>query len=368
MFLLLASPCFAMLKHGSHVKCSEKQEGKRVSAYMPLLESKINCQCKSGILIGCQLENDARCNRALQGCPIAKRDQGYCPHICQQCHVNQTVFKSGQMKLNSEDVCQVSECFSGVLTTTTMQCPPALCPSPTLAPGNCCPSCPSCQRAGQWFREGETKADILDPCNECSCSKGRLTCVRKACPVLPCEDKFVVSVKGKCCPQCSKHIKPKIRTVEEKKVCLFRNQQYQIGNQFKPDNCTTCTCQHDSTIVCQRMTCPVLNCPIQKQVMKSGCCKQCEDENVSEMLALPAIQPKHCKYGQKIIEDGKEWQSKCQTCQCQNGTVQCRAKTCPKLNCERGSKPILKPGNCRPTCAAQGICTVFGDPLRQAAT
>ena len=32
-----------------------------------------------------------------------------------------------------------------------------------------------CQRGLQPFADGETKDDITDPCNECTCNKGHLT-------------------------------------------------------------------------------------------------------------------------------------------------------------------------------------------------
>ena len=54
------------------------------------------------------------------------------------------------------------------------------------------------------FKEGETKADILDPCNECSCDRGQLTCSRKACPVLSCKPEEAVNEPGQCCAKCSK--------------------------------------------------------------------------------------------------------------------------------------------------------------------
>ena len=72
-------------------------------------------------------------------------------------------------------------CFSGVVTTSTVECPTPMCADPVTLPGQCCPSCPTkkgkaqCRRGLQPFAEGETKDDITDPCNECTCDKGHLT-------------------------------------------------------------------------------------------------------------------------------------------------------------------------------------------------
>ena len=49
-----------------------------------------------------------------------------------------------------------------------------------------------------------------DPCMKCQCSGKRLTCVKKACPVLQCPKKFQETLPGECCPKCTMTITPNI--------------------------------------------------------------------------------------------------------------------------------------------------------------
>lgn len=41
-----------------------------------------------------------------------------------------------------------------------------------------------------------------DPCVTCRCNMGRLTCAKKACPVLHCPVSRIVQGAGECCPRC----------------------------------------------------------------------------------------------------------------------------------------------------------------------
>lgn len=79
-----------------------------------------------------------------------------------------------------------------------------------------------CKINGQNVAEGRDVTIEEDPCLICHCSKGNLTCIKRACPVLPCPTVLQMIPKGKCCPVCSEG-KPA-------KLLLPGNKSIQIDN------------------------------------------------------------------------------------------------------------------------------------------
>jgi len=59
-------------------------------------------------------------------------------------------------------------------------------------------------------------------------------------------------------------------------ACLLGDKITPSGQGTHPDRCTECTCTN-STVVCNRETCPPLDCPVEKQTFASHnqCCPQC---------------------------------------------------------------------------------------------
>lgn len=59
--------------------------------------------------------------------------------------------------------------------------------------------------------------------------------------------------------------------------CLMNGEFFPSKNVTKvyPDKCSTCTCHNESS-VCQRTTCPVLECAFEYQKTRPGeCCPYC---------------------------------------------------------------------------------------------
>lgn len=58
--------------------------------------------------------------------------------------------------------------------------------------------------------------------------------------------------------------------------CLLGDGITKSGQKSRPDRCTECAC-NNSTVTCQRDTCPPLNCPVNMQSFASHgqCCPQC---------------------------------------------------------------------------------------------
>lgn len=110
-----------------------------------------------------------------------------------------------------------------------------------------------------------------DPCLKCSCSNKKLTCMKKACPVLQCPPSKQIKLPGECCPRCSE--KRLIKHIPGK--CILGQGFHADGKRFSADHCSTCTCVN-GTSICRRNTCPVLECAPEFQKLTPGeCCPHC---------------------------------------------------------------------------------------------
>lgn len=110
-----------------------------------------------------------------------------------------------------------------------------------------------------------------DPCLRCSCSNKRLTCVKKACPILQCPLSKQIKTPGECCPRC----KDKRYITHFPGNCILGNGFHGNGKKFSPDQCSICTCVN-GTSICRRNTCPVLECAPEFQKNRPGdCCPTC---------------------------------------------------------------------------------------------
>ncbi len=388
--IILASLASGQGLKGGHLKCSSEQEGRFVQ--VPGIRNA-RCKCLSGILQSCQASVPA-CQKELLGCHFVEDSTvGNCPTVCKGCIVdgsnNGTDSKlrlaSGQV-IVEEGICMAKKCFSGVLTVSPVRCPTPECLNPVQKPGECCPTCKEnlsyCVRGGQKFEVGETKPDILDPCNQCTCTRQGMVCERTACPVLPCEDRLAKRQPGKCCPECTRRHQASSGLVGK---CLFKAQSYAPGERFKPDVCTNCTCNKDLTVVCERETCPVLTCPLAAQVRDDPkeCCSTCngsyQEGQERSLTSAAATRPTHCTHSGSMYRSGEKWRGHgCLNCSCVDGETKCVLPKCPPLSCSPGLAVAAAPSQdeCCPRCRPQprarqigggdakseGVCTVFGDP------
>lgn len=128
-----------------------------------------------------------------------------------------------------------------------------------------------CSLNGQTVQDGREVTLSEDPCLKCSCSNRRLTCVKKACPVLQCPSGKQIKSPGECCPKCAGK-----RTITQfPGNCILGMGFYNNGTSFNPDKCSTCTCVN-GTSICRRETCPVLECsPTYQKLIPGECCPHC---------------------------------------------------------------------------------------------
>lgn len=128
-----------------------------------------------------------------------------------------------------------------------------------------------CSLNGQTVQDEREVTLSEDPCLKCSCSSRRLTCVKKACPVLQCPLSKQIKLPGECCPKCSE--KRTIKPFPGK--CILGKGFYDDGKRYNPDKCSTCTCMN-GTSICRRDTCPVLECsPTYQKLTPGECCPHC---------------------------------------------------------------------------------------------
>jgi hypothetical protein len=131
---------------------------------------------------------------------------------------------------------------------------------------------PGCRINGQLVTENRDVGIPEDPCLQCRCKSGRITCSKQACPVLHCPQKNITRVPGECCKQC---LGSRYLIEPPKGGCLLGYQVHPAGKSFRPDPCTQCSCVN-ATSVCRRKACPVLECPQERQVSTPGsCCPHC---------------------------------------------------------------------------------------------
>ena len=146
-----------------------------------------------------------------------------------------------------------------------------------------------CRLNGQDVQDLREVTTSEDPCLKCSCSNKRLTCIKKACPILQCPPSKQIRTPGECCPRCSE----KRLTINVPGNCILGKGFYEHGRKFSPDHCSHCACVN-GTSICRRNTCPVLECAPEFQKTPLGdCCPQCPA--IAEVRST-------CSYENKIFQ------------------------------------------------------------------
>lgn len=128
-----------------------------------------------------------------------------------------------------------------------------------------------CYLNGQVVSDGREVTLSEDPCLKCSCTNKRLTCVKKACPILQCPISKQIQLSGECCPKCSEK-----RTITQfPGKCILGKGFHANGKSYNADICSPCTCVN-GTSICRRNTCPVLECAPEFQKNRpNDCCPHC---------------------------------------------------------------------------------------------
>ncbi|XP_033101456.1 kielin/chordin-like protein [Anneissia japonica] len=135
--------------------------------------------------------------------------------------------------------------------------------------------------------------------------------------------------------------------------CTVGTMNYDHGETWKTDYCTTCTCER-SQVSCESEICPTTSSCSHPGKRSSECCSVCKD----------------CQYQDFFIRNGGSVildENSCETCHCQEGNVRCERLPCPDVHCEN---PKIPRNGCCPTCdgcdyngsrMASGESVPFGD-------
>ncbi|XP_047453521.1 kielin/chordin-like protein [Mugil cephalus] len=327
------------------------------------------------------LEGSVRCEREQCNTPCnnpAPPPPNTCCPVCQGCGVNGHDFLNGAV-IPSGDRCQECTCVNGNVACSAIRCPALTCRNPVHHAGDCCPRCEQCEYEGEMYENGQKFTSRRDPCLQCRCSAGEVSCERMdaSCPALRCS--HPVRRKGECCPTCSEceydrrvYADGRVFTPagngpclqcrckggnvicrEEKcppvqctnpvtdphrccpvcKACVLDGVEYEDGSRWQPDGpCSSCTCVNGETS-CTQTRCPSNNCQHPTKTTDS-CCASCES----------------CTYNHRIYSNGQRFttpEQPCHVCTCLRGTVTCERQPCPTLNCSNSFTPA---GECCPKC------------------
>uniref|UniRef100_A0A672YI22 VWFC domain-containing protein n=1 Tax=Sphaeramia orbicularis TaxID=375764 RepID=A0A672YI22_9TELE len=217
----------------------------------------------------------------------------------------------------SPSPCSLCICSGGGVSCTAMPCPPLSCPpdhSLFTPDGECCPKCgrngESCSWQESVYRDGEQWKPSL--CSRCLCRNGDVQCSVAECQQVACKPhENLVIQPGQCCPQCVSN------------PCLSAGKQYQHGEQWQKNACTTCVCDRGQS-KCQTSTCRPLTCEKgQTKVKRAGqCCDECAAAKGS------------CLYEGAVRYHGDMWNGTgCEFCTCDRGQVLCQRAECGRVQC-----------------------------------
>uniref|UniRef100_H9GHF0 VWFC domain-containing protein n=1 Tax=Anolis carolinensis TaxID=28377 RepID=H9GHF0_ANOCA len=277
------------------------------------------CTCRAGS-VQClrKLCPPAPCAHPVQG-PCA------CP-LCQGCSFQGNKYGDGEAFASPNKPCEECRCLRGEVSCAPRFCSTPLCPHPSKDPCGC-PVCNACSFHGRDCDNGELFLDPRDPCGQCKCSGGTVTCVPAPCPPISCQNP--ITLPGQCCPKCTG-------------ACRYHGQLYKSGEAFvSPEEaCHTCTCQAE-VVTCQPKPCPQ-KCTHPEAPKAPSCCPSCDG----------------CLYKEHSYANGQTFtppSDPCKRCSCLHGNVLCAPVVCPQVPC---ANPRHEPGQCCPQCPA--ICQHAG--------
>ncbi|GFN86186.1 kielin/chordin-like protein [Plakobranchus ocellatus] len=91
---------------------------------------------------------------------------------------------------------QICTCLGGNVRCSSRPCPQVTCSHPQF--DGCCKLCKGCSKDGYNYRDGQTFPDTDNPCNQCTCQLGSIRCERKTCHSVTCKHPD----RNGCCPDC----------------------------------------------------------------------------------------------------------------------------------------------------------------------
>ncbi|XP_070188785.1 uncharacterized protein [Littorina saxatilis] len=270
------------------------------------------CMCRDGSVVCERTE----CPVVHCANPITMAGQ-CCPECPRVCRVDGREYRDGQTFARQGDDCSTCRCEGGEVNCEARGCPPTPCSHPATLPGECCPRCDFCLYEQRIFRNMQRFLHPDNPCQQCACQQGSVTCDGIACPQVTCSNPMPMA--GQCCPVCPK-------------LCEYEGLSYDDGETFSPPNspCHECLCRQ-GRVQCKRSMCPPTQC---RHPRREGCCPVC---NGCDYFGIQSPSG----------ETFKDPQHPCRSCACLAGEVICEERLCPPVNC-----PNPAVVECCPECSA----------------
>ncbi|XP_062861314.1 kielin/chordin-like protein [Trichomycterus rosablanca] len=259
---------------------------------------------------------------AAASCPYPVSGSCGCP-VCEGCLYQGGDYADGELFPAPTSACEECTCTKGKVSCTPKTCHEVTCPHPGVDPCGCA-VCDGCNFHNRQCINGEPFPDPEDHCQHCTCLNGDVSCVPVPCPSLSC--RRPVKPAGECCPVCTGR-------------CEHLGQEYESGSTFIPgtDRCMSCTCLN-KVVSCQRKPCA-------QQCTHPGrftdCCPVCD------VCLYEGVQYVH-------TQTFTPQSDPCQQCVCLSGSVTCTRVSCPIITCENQVTP---PGQCCPQCR---VCMQHG--------
>ncbi|KAG8505696.1 von Willebrand factor C and EGF domain-containing protein, partial [Galemys pyrenaicus] len=189
-----------------------------------------------------QADGSVSCKRTdcVDSCPHPIRIPGQCcPDCSAGCTYTGRVFYNSETFPSVQDPCLSCICLLGTVACSPVDCPIA-CTYPFHPDGECCPVCRDCNYEGRKVGNGQVFTLDEEPCTQCTCQLGEVSCERVPCPRACTEP---AGPPGDCCSSC-----PDSRFLLEERPGLPPHGDLEFsqvarsprGDAEAPVNCSSC--------------------------------------------------------------------------------------------------------------------------------
>nr|XP_044606184.1 von Willebrand factor C and EGF domain-containing protein isoform X1 [Equus asinus] len=196
----------------------------------------------------CQADGSVSCRRTdcVDSCPHPIRIPGQCCPDCSAggmrsrdgrgCTYTGRIFYNNQTFPSVLDPCLSCICLLGSVACSPVDCP-VTCTYPFHPDGECCPVCRDCNYEGRKVVNGQVFTLDDEPCTQCTCQLGEVTCERIPCQPA-CSDPSVPP--GDCCPSCSDSLGERQGLSPHGDVEFSKAARRPRGDTEDPVNCSSC--------------------------------------------------------------------------------------------------------------------------------
>ncbi|XP_044606185.2 von Willebrand factor C and EGF domain-containing protein isoform X2 [Equus asinus] len=182
----------------------------------------------------------------VDSCPHPIRIPGQCCPDCSAggmrsrdgrgCTYTGRIFYNNQTFPSVLDPCLSCICLLGSVACSPVDCP-VTCTYPFHPDGECCPVCRDCNYEGRKVVNGQVFTLDDEPCTQCTCQLGEVTCERIPCQPA-CSDPSVPP--GDCCPSCSDSLGERQGLSPHGDVEFSKAARRPRGDTEDPVNCSSC--------------------------------------------------------------------------------------------------------------------------------